>query len=101
MKERPRVIAGSQDEVNLFFETVRLLAIEAELIPTLVKPSISFRHREVAVGGFVVERDGLLQATDRVVRCRPAERTAHAAATICFRNVRVAVRADGRIDVEM
>ena len=63
MKERAHVIAGSHHEVNLFLETIRLLPVEADLIPPLVKPSVALGHCEVAVGSFVVERDGILLVT--------------------------------------
>ena len=73
VKERLRVIAGSHDEVDLFLETVRLLPVETDLIPPLVKPSGPLDHCEIAVGGFVVEGDGIFRITDCIADCGPAE----------------------------
>src|SRR5205814_10265609 len=92
-------IAGSHDEVNLFLETVRLLSVEADLIPPLVKPSVALDHCEVTVGSFVVERDGVSLITGCIAGCGPAEGTAHARTPVGFRDVRVAVAAYGGIDV--
>jgi len=67
------MIAGSQDEVDFFFDAVCLFAVESNLIASLIKPSVTLCHGEVAAGRFVVEGNGILDLSNRIGGCRPTE----------------------------
>src|SRR2546422_405669 len=96
---RAYVIAGSDDVVDLLFESVRLFPVEADLIPALVKPSVTLDVGEVALGRLVVKRHGILFITKYIAGCGTTERTAHTRTPVGFRNVRMAIGTQGRVDV--
>jgi hypothetical protein len=61
------MIAGTQDEVDLFLQTVLFFTVEADLIPALEKASAALEHRKVAAGSLAVERSGSPAVADGIV----------------------------------
>src|SRR5690348_1274437 len=87
------MVAGSQDKIDLFLNRIRLFAVEADLMTTLVELAVLPVHRIVAVRRFVVVGIPSLVVLEGGRFPNPRKGTSHACTAVGFPDLPMALRA--------
>src|SRR5579863_6028280 len=95
------MIAGTENEVDLFFFDVGLAPIEADLPAPLEVFPTARQHVEIGLGCGVIERKPGLEVFNRRFRGKPVEGSPHAGLAIRSGFARVALATDSRVHVSV
>jgi len=99
MKERPRVVTRTDDEIRRQLEGVSLPIVESELMPSLIQDSVAPRNGVITLRRLVMQADRF--GGPRLIRFDSGERAPHSGEKERARNLRVTARTLRRIDVRV